>query len=143
MQKKCGGCEKELPIEQFNIRGINKKNGNIRYQTFCKECNKIHSKKYYEQNKQKHIQRIGIRNKKIHRENKQWLDELKGKKGCKYCPEKNPVCLDWHHLRDKKHLVSAITKNSKELIEKEIAKYEVVCANCHRKLHAELLGAIA
>lgn len=57
--------------------------------------------------------------------------------GCKYCGEKHIACLDFHHPNDDKlftiasrmHLVSV-----KTLIE-EASKCEVVCTNCHRKIH--------
>jgi predicted HNH restriction endonuclease len=58
--------------------------------------------------------------------------------GCLYCAEKDPCCLDFHHQsNDKKYSISnkLADKTWTALLE-EIKKCIVVCANCHRKLHA-------
>jgi hypothetical protein len=62
------------------------------------------------------------------------------KVGCLYCDEKHPAALDFHH-RDPSQKTYNISNwvrftNPKRLLE-EIAKCDVICANCHRKLHHE------
>ena len=58
--------------------------------------------------------------------------------GCIVCGyNKTPSAMDFHHLGDKDRNVSSC-KSVKQLQE-EIAKCVVLCANCHRELHA---GAI-
>ncbi len=56
---------------------------------------------------------------------------------CNRCPEKDPRCLDFHHIdhATKSFCVSAAPNcgYSRERILEEIAKCEVICANCHRK----------
>jgi hypothetical protein len=63
--------------------------------------------------------------------------------GCIFCGESEVACLDLHHLDPaaKETTVSyLITCHAKlETLLTEIAKCVVVCANCHRKLHAGLL----
>ncbi len=69
-----------------------------------------------------------------------WASEYKAKKGCARCPERDPVCLDFHH-RDgakKEHAVAKIVGGnslSQKTIEREVKKCIVLCANCHRKEH--------
>jgi hypothetical protein len=57
--------------------------------------------------------------------------------GCTRCGEKDPVCLDFHH-RDRKTKTSdmnRLRKNAGEArLRAEIAKCDVLCANCHRKV---------
>ena len=64
-----------------------------------------------------------------------WLAELKHQSGCTVCKNENePVCLDFHH-RDptiKGFTVSRKLGGSKALVLEEIAKCDVLCANCHR-----------
>lgn len=59
---------------------------------------------------------------------------------CVRCGENHPACLDFHH-RDptQKKDISQMVRNgtSLDLIKVEIAKCDVLCKNCHTKLHAE------
>lgn len=64
--------------------------------------------------------------------------EIKHSIGCQKCNENDPACLDFHHINDDKEfaVAEALTGNINfKIIEKEIAKCIVLCANCHRKLH--------
>lgn len=58
---------------------------------------------------------------------------------CKICGETHPACLDFHHKGDDKKLFNiceAVSRGySDSVIWAEIAKCEVLCANCHRKEH--------
>jgi hypothetical protein len=56
--------------------------------------------------------------------------------GCSRCPERRPVCLDYHHL-DRKQKSAAISelvakRVSLGRLQKEIDKCILLCANCHR-----------
>lgn len=66
-----------------------------------------------------------------------WLTEYK-KRGCMTCGETFKECLDFHH-RDPKHKKFDIGhragESSLEVLQKEIAKCDLLCSNCHRKLH--------
>ena len=60
------------------------------------------------------------------------------------CGESHPACLDFHHVSDDKEATIgnvAYKGWSLARVMKEIAKCIVICANCHRKLHAaEVVG---
>ena len=72
------------------------------------------------------------------RRKKDWLDAQKIQ--CSKCSETHPACLEFHH-RDpgkKNFLLSvAVAHYSLERIQEEAAKCDVICSNCHRKLHWE------
>lgn len=59
--------------------------------------------------------------------------------GCVVCGEKHPSCLQYHHLDpstkvDRVNRLLAQTKSLEKVIA-EIAKCELICANCHAKKH--------
>jgi hypothetical protein len=77
-------------------------------------------------------------NKKLDHYNKQEfkrrLAKIKEDSGCVDCGITNHIILDFDHLQNKKYNISRMIHDgfSWEAIKKEIAKCEVVCANCHR-----------
>lgn len=64
--------------------------------------------------------------------------------GCHFCDEMEPVCLDFHHRNSAEKSFNLSNSGNKGIsvaeVATEIAKCVVVCANCHRKLHAGLLS---
>lgn len=95
-----------------------------------------YSKKYYEENKEK----IKDSSDKARKRFKQKWAEFKSALSCTQCGEKHPATLDFHHVvRDKSNrkvfdLVRNYNWNS---LMDEIDKCIVLCANCHRKHHAD------
>ena len=56
------------------------------------------------------------------------------------CSEKDHVCLDLHHMRDKHDNVAELVRAASiRKILLELPKCIVVCSNCHRKLHAGVI----
>ena len=69
----------------------------------------------------------------------EYIQRIKHERGCMYCREDHPAALDFHH-RDKEKKVASVSQmacaqRSFEALDEEIAKCDVVCANCHRKTH--------
>jgi hypothetical protein len=61
---------------------------------------------------------------------------------CVDCGERDIVVLEFDHLRDKTASVSRLlAANSIRRIQQEIAKCEVVCANCHRRRTARRVNS--
>ena len=76
---------------------------------------------------------------KQHEKKKQVLLDAR-KSGCIKCGESDPSCLDFHH-RDpstKEGDLGRVRRFSIKRILAEIAKCDVLCANCHRKHHRDL-----
>jgi hypothetical protein len=99
------------------------------------EKKKLFKQKYYQENKESYrTSTIKSRHKRH-----QWLYELKKNLKCSKCPENHPACLDFHHRdpADKSANISQMVRGkgcSQESILEEIAKCDVLCSNCHRKM---------
>ena len=79
-----------------------------------------------------------MRKSKYHKVNKQIL--VKYKTECCICGETSKCCLEFHHLYNKQYNISQSVKYlSTKLFINELYKCICICANCHRKLHANLL----
>lgn len=124
--RKCSKCKIDKEEDDFSSEK----------QSFCKKCNSEYQKEWYGKNKQKHILNLKERKRQI----RKWFKEYKSILKCSLCPENHSACIEFHH-RNKKtsddryiaHLVSE--GHSKKRILKEIKKCDILCSNCHRKLH--------
>lgn len=90
-------------------------------------------RKHYAENKDKYRQRNIDRREKIRR----FLASLKEGKSCSKCGGFFPAkALDWHHRNPKEKefsISNAINRSfSEERILAEVAKCDLICANCHR-----------
>lgn len=130
--KICNICGKEKPITEFNFR--DKRKGTYRAQ--CKEC--LHKRKnelYRTRYKERYRDKLR-ENKNRHRELiRQKIKELKSC-GCAICGETELCCLDFHHICNKQFTISANVDVTLDTLLTEIKNCIVLCANCHRKLHA-------
>ena len=95
------------------------------------ECQRRH----YRKNKQYYLDR----NKKKREELLLWFNTLKGNLKCNRCPVDHVATLQFHHLDPgkKENTVSQMVANNNSIkkIKEEIAKCEVLCANCHAIEH--------
>ena len=93
-------------------------------------------KDWYYKNREKSITKAAIRN----REFKDWFADFKKSLSCLKCGEDHPAALDFHHrnpLEKDMEVSNLISKGNKQKILDEISKCDVLCSNCHRKLHYE------
>tara|TARA_R110000851_G_scaffold78423_1_gene173043 strand:- start:21398 stop:21841 length:444 start_codon:yes stop_codon:yes gene_type:complete len=131
--KICNVCKKEKKIKDFSR---NKK---------CKIChNKWQNEYYHKKNKTKHIKRVKENNRenKFMRQHK--MMEYLTKHFCVDCGESDPVVLEFDHIEPetkKKGGVSRLMTTqswiSWSVIQEEIDKCEIRCANCHRRKTAK------
>ena len=75
------------------------------------------------------------------REVKEWFNKIKVEEGCIVCGEKRYWVLDCHHKdgEEKEYEIHNLIRDgaNKDLILKEFEKCEIICANCHQKLHTD------
>ena len=130
----CVNCHKEKSLTDFGVkRGKLGKDG---ISTRCKECTRSWQRKWYLSVKNNpdfkdKVKRSYTKVRNLRRE--KMFNYLQGK-SCIDCGFSNILALHFDHVRGKKvENVSTMVKNGRrwETIEKEIAKCEIRCANCH------------
>lgn len=124
--KRCSTCAKELPLSEFGR--VNKNRDGLDYS--CKTCKRAYLAAHYRKNKP------AYRNKARKWERKR-ADAIRAAKAkpCADCGGTYPPeCMDFDHMPGEEKLfhVSHGHKMSAAKVDAEIAKCEVVCANCHR-----------
>lgn len=124
--KICGACKVEKPLEAFN-KNKGKKDGHA---SVCRECQKVYKDAHYRANKAKVYAKVVQRRQEL--TDKVW--EYKNNSKCDDCGERNPIVLEFDHLRDKEFSIGSMANAgySWNKIREEIQKCDVVCANCHR-----------
>ena len=132
--KKCTQCLENKLFTEFY--GDKKQSSGLRPN--CKECCRHTSIERYKNNpafRQRKLDDAAIYIKTFRKAKQVKILTLLKATGCKDCGEKDPIVLDFDHMRDKKKSVSAMLRNNSTWldIELEIAKCEVRCSNCHRK----------
>lgn len=133
--KVCSKCKEEKEVTEFCFRNKIKK----QLYGYCKSCKLKDDLLYYSKNKDKYKNK----NKVLKERNKNWVKKYKSNLQCEKCGEDESVCLDFHHLdpKEKEFTISDLkwSTYSIKTLKAEIKKCIVVCANCHRKIHAGLI----
>lgn len=131
--KPCSSCQRELPRDAFSPH----KTGFYGLQAYCKECQALKSADEHR-----------VRNADLFA----YVKTLKEQSGCMDCPPDRRIHpahrLDFDHVRGVKlGNISTMVRRfgtTRAMLDAEIAKCEVVCANCHRdRTHARYLESLA
>jgi len=127
--RECSKCKNKKPLSEFNKheRGLT---------AWCKDCVRERSRQYYKEKSNV----LKEKRKHYYEQKRQWFNEYKKTLKCSKCDENHIACLEFHHLnpKEKDFTISEALQRlnlNKDLILKEIEKCEVLCSNCHRKLH--------
>ena len=129
--RKCTKCEIDKELDRFYKKGRG-------HQSWCKDCANERAKKHYIDNKADKIE-YAIKKKKERRiENKQYIVNYLSDHPCIDCAESDIVVLEFDHYKDKvDNIATLMHQVSLEVLEHEISKCVVRCANCHRRKTAK------
>ena len=125
--KKCTKCRAVKLITEFNFK--NRAKG-IRH-AYCRECGKQITRSHYRRNKQAYLDR-NTRTNSRHRE----IIRLAKARPCADCGVQYPYyVMDFDHREagSKSFILSDVPRATRLSLMREIAKCDVVCANCHRE----------
>ena len=135
--RKCGRCGKLKPVEQFAWRRKRKRQRD----NMCAPCRSAYGRDHYLANRQRYIDAEARRKRERAETRTKYLIEFFRSHPCADCGETDPVVLEFDHLRDKRFEVTNqfASRNWQEILN-EIAKCDVVCANCHQRRTARRAG---
>jgi hypothetical protein len=122
--KRCGRCGEVKKTSEFHRR----RGG---FQSWCKACKSEAAAEHYRANRDSR----SAHNKLRQGEFRAWYTGLKAGKPCTDCGRIfHPAAMHWDHLPgyDKSAPLGELVRHgSREQVLREIAKCELVCANCH------------
>ena len=130
----CNKCNKDKPVEEF---GWKNKTAGIR-QKYCKAChNLLYGRGWYEKNRTKQLLMVAERRRRYKNISRSFLIEYFKTHPCVDCGEPDPVVLELDHVdrKTKKEAVGRLMADghSPQMVERELEKCVVRCANCHRR----------
>ena len=99
--------------------------------SWCKPCRAEYDKENYQKNRERRREQT----KYLRQSNVRKLHEYKEAHPCADCGNHFPaVCMDFDHTGSDKeaNVADLVTRRSWERLQEELAKCELVCANCHR-----------
>ena len=133
--KVCTKCLSEKSVEDFpwKNRLLNKRHA------VCKNCMAGRSRRWYNDNKDSHIQ--NVMSKKVYSRQlaRVFVWEYLSTHPCVICGESDPVVLEFDHIKGKSADVSRLVADgaSPKRLQQEISLCQVLCSNCHRRKTAK------
>lgn len=123
--KTCSTCKLDLPVEAFNPNRT--KSDGLQHE--CRKCKSAYNKAHYQTNKARYIQSNSDSKERA----REYIRNAKANP-CTDCGMRYPYwVMEFDHLSDKEYEVSRMVNGmGVAAIAREIAKCELVCANCHR-----------
>jgi hypothetical protein len=137
--KTCTRCGETKPLCQFPpVRRSEPE----KLQTWCRACFAENNSRYYQEHRDAQRARLYRNSAARREENERRIVTYLTTHACVDCGEADIVVLQFDHLRDKSFCISALLGRgaSWTRIEREIAKCEVRCANCHARKTAREHG---
>jgi len=132
---KCCRCGEDKPEEEFPWKSKSDRKRN----TTCKECKSEYNRQHYKKNHKEYNDR---RKEYVNQSRQKLFDYLKDHP-CVDCGESDPIVLEFDHVRGEKEFSIAEYPRlgyNWERVEKEIAKCEVRCSNCHKRKTSKQFG---
>jgi hypothetical protein len=136
MVKRCGTCGMTKPVTEFHRRGAI-------HQSVCRECRRTYDAAYHRRTRQRRL----AQKRRYHEELLEWHRALK-RAACSDCGGRfHHAAMEWDHRvpETKSDDVSSMVgkTHSKRQILAEIAKCDLVCANCHAVRTYERVRGVA
>lgn len=128
--KRCSRCGEVKSLADFH-RHRRRPDGR---QTYCKACKQGYGRQWYAANAEAHRRDVAEDRAAREQRNRRLVQLLK-QQPCSDCGERpGAAAMDFDHVRGRKVAdVSALMRAGTGRLLAEIAKCDLVCANCHRQ----------
>jgi len=122
--KRCSRCGEVKCLDDFHrFRGG--------HQSWCKPCRRSYDSAYHQTVKERRLEQKRV----LHSRFDLWYAGLKTDKKCADCGNVyHPAAMHWHHLPGhlkEGNVADFAQRHNATRVTREIAKCELVCANCH------------
>ncbi|MEX0659320.1 MAG: hypothetical protein WD080_09315 [Egibacteraceae bacterium] len=128
--KTCSRCGLVKLLTEFPL----KNRRSTLLQSHCRSCKARYQREWYQRNRARHIRNVAARNRRHRARNRAIVEEAKNLP-CADCGRRfPPFVMDFDHVRGEKlwNIAEMWGRATEPVLRAEIAKCEVVCANCHR-----------
>jgi hypothetical protein len=128
--RRCGRCGESRPIAEFAWR----RKARGQRDNYCASCRAQYKQQHYAANRSRYIAQAQARKRAVVAERTAFLIEFFRTHVCVDCGEDGPLVLEFDHRSDKLFNISkGLRDRNWATVLDEIAKCDVVCANCHRR----------
>ena len=128
--RRCGRCGELKAAAEFAWR----RKARGQRDNYCRPCRAAYKQEHYALNRERYVEAAVRRRKALAAERATFLVEYFVSHPCVDCGESDPVVLEFDHRGDKAfNIAKGLRDRSWEALIDEIAKCDVVCANCHRR----------
>jgi hypothetical protein len=135
--RRCGRCRAAKPLSDFAWR----RRARGQRDNYCRLCRAAYKQAHYAANRERYLANARHRKRVVVNERAVYLVEFFREHPCVDCGESDPIVLEFDHLADKRFEIAKGIRDRKwsDVLD-EIAKCDVVCANCHRRRTALRAG---
>jgi hypothetical protein len=135
--RRCGRCKRQKPVEDFAWR----RKAKGQRDNYCRPCRADYKQEHYAAHRQRYIDLARRRKQAMVAERVTYLVAYLKNHPCVDCGETDPIVLEFDHLRDKAFGIGKGWRDRPwQAVLDEMAKCDVVCANCHRRRTAQRGG---
>ncbi len=137
--RRCGRCKRKKPAEEFAWR----RKAKGQRDNYCRPCRAAYKQEHYAANRRRYIEQASVRRTASVLARTEFLVAFLREHPCVDCGEGDPVVLEFDHLGEKEFSISkGLRSRNWQSVLDEMAKCEVVCANCHRRRTARRGGFV-
>jgi hypothetical protein len=129
--RRCGRCEELKPIEEFAWR----RKARGQRDNYCAPCRAAYKQEHYAANRSRYVAQALARKRSLVLQRTECLVEYFLAHPCVDCGEGDPLVLEFDHCAGEKIFCigKGLRDRNWQSVLDEMAKCDVVCANCHRR----------